>query len=41
MREIHSKDLAEEFNNISGNVIYMEEFSEIAEYVAKNAEPGA
>lgn len=38
--EIHSKDLADEANNISGNVIYMKEFADIAEYVAKNAEPG-
>jgi len=38
--EIHSRDLAEEANKVSGNVIYMKEFEDIANYVADNAKPG-
>lgn len=38
--EIHSRDLAEEANKVSGNVIYMKEFENIANYVADNAKPG-
>lgn len=37
--EIHSRDLAEEANRVSGNVTYMKEFDDIANYVAKNAKP--
>lgn len=38
--EVHSRDLAEEANRISNNVIYMKEFDDIADYVVKNANPG-
>lgn len=38
--EIHSRDLAEEANKVSGNVIYIKEFENIANYVADNAKPG-
>lgn len=37
---INSKDLADAANNRSGNVIYMKEFADIAEYIKKNAKPG-
>ncbi|MGI5998490.1 MAG: UDP-N-acetylmuramate--L-alanine ligase, partial [Lutispora sp.] len=38
--EVHSRDLAEEANRISNNVIYMKEFDDIADYVVKNVNPG-
>ncbi|SHJ08218.1 UDP-N-acetylmuramate--L-alanine ligase [Lutispora thermophila] len=38
--EIHSRDLVEAANKVSGNVMYMKNFDDIANYVAANAKPG-
>lgn len=37
---IHSMDLTKEINNHSNNAIYIKEFDDIAEYIAKKVTPG-
>ncbi|MDF2890485.1 MAG: UDP-N-acetylmuramate--L-alanine ligase [Clostridia bacterium] len=38
--DIHSRDLVNEVNNNSNNAIYMKDFEEIADLIAREAEPG-
>ncbi|HYE12695.1 MAG TPA: UDP-N-acetylmuramate--L-alanine ligase [Patescibacteria group bacterium] len=38
--DIHSRDLVNEVNNNSNNAIYMKDFEEIADFIAREAEPG-